>query len=167
MEIMRVTLDQFLNKIGVEAVLRPYETIPFDYFNPDKGLDVMAEVSLSGDGSLINAEIQQIEHLTGDKMNFRQILQMQLEREPTGVFMAISLRYNGQQLAGKKRNWFEGGCRFAKQAIALIKKGTVPDFESIFKATIEETDGNATAGGSGGGRALKGDKMNVKPPGKP
>ena len=161
---MRVTLDQYLNKIGVEAILRPYETIPFDYFNSDKGLDVMAEVSLSGDGSMINTEIQQIEHLAGGKMNFRQVLQMQLEREPTGAFMATSLRYNGQQLAGKKRNWFEGGCRFIKQAIALIKKGTVPDFESIFKATIEETDGNATAGGSGGGRALKGDKMNAKPP---
>lgn len=163
---MRVTLDQFLNKIGVEAMLRPYETIPFDYFNSDKGLDVIAEVSLSGDGSTINAEIQQIEHGINDKLNFRQVLQMQLEREPTGVFMATSLRYNGQQLAGKKRNWFEGGCRFTKQAIALIKKGTVPDFESIFKATIEETEGNATAGGSGGGRAFKGDKINAQKPGQ-
>lgn len=160
---MRVTLDQYLGKIGVEANLRPYETIPFDFFNIEKGLDIMAEVSLSGDGSLINTEIQQIEH-TGGKTNFRQILQMQLEREPTGVFMAVSLRYNGEQLAGKKRNWFEGGCRFTKQAIALIKKGTIPDFESIFKATIEETEGNATAGGSGGGRSLKGDKINAKPP---
>ena len=163
---MRVTLEQFLNKVGVEATLRPYETIPFDYFNADKGLDIIAEVSLSGDGSTINAEIQQIEHGAGDKMNFRQILQMQLEREPTGVYMAVSMRYNGQQLAGKKRNWFEGGCRFTKQAIALIKKGTVPDFESIFKATIEEAEGNATAGGAGGGRAFKGDKINAQKPGQ-
>ena len=161
---MRVTLEQYLGKIGVEAVLRPYETIPFDYFNPDKGLDIMAEVSMSGDGNLINTEIQQIEHLAGGKMNFRQVLQMQLEREPNGIFMATSLRYNGQQLAGKKMNWFEGGCRFIKQGIALIKKGTAPDFESIYKATIEDKDGNATAGGSGGGRSLKGDKMNMKPP---
>lgn len=160
---MRVTLEQFLNKIGLEVNLRPYETIPFDYFNQDRGIDIMAEVSLSGDGSQINTEIQQIEHGPGDKMNFKQILQLQLEREPTGVFMATSMRYNGQQLAGKKRNWFEGGCRFIKQATALIKKGTIPDFEAIFKATIDEADGNATAGGSGGGRSLKGDKMNVKP----
>ncbi len=165
-EIMRVTLEQFLNKLGVEAVLRPYETIPFDYFNADKGMDIMAEVSLSGDGNMLNTEIQQIEHVAGGKMNFRQVMQMQLEREPTGVFMATSLRYNGAQLAGKKRNWFEGGCRFAKQAIALIKKGTVPDFESIFKATIDEVEGNATAGGSGGGRAFKGDKINAQKPGQ-
>ena len=162
---MRLTLEQFLVKIGVEATLRPYETIPYDYFNPDKGLDVMAEISLSGDGALINMEIQQIEHTPEGKMNFRQILQMQLEREPTGIFMATSLRYMGQQYAGKRRNWFEGGCRFIKQAIALLKKGTVPDFESIYKATIDEAEGNATAGGSGGGRALKGDKANIKPPG--
>lgn len=163
---MRLTLEQYLTKIGVEATLRPYETIPYDYFNPDKGLDVMAEVSLSGDGAMINAEIQQIEHDPTGKMNFKQILQMQLEREPTGIYMATSLRYAGQQLAGKKRNWFEGGCRFIKQSIALLKKGTVPDFESIFKATIEETDGNATAGGSGGGRALKGDKAAPIRPGQ-
>lgn len=162
---MRVSLEQLMNKIGVEGTLRPYETIPFDYFNPDKGLDVMAEVSLSGDGGEINVEIQQIEHGADGKTNFRQILQLQLEREPTGTFMATSLRHNGQLLSGKKRNWFEGACRFAKQSIALLKKGTVPDFEAIYKATIDEAEGNATAGGSGGGRALKGDKAVNKPPG--
>jgi hypothetical protein len=160
---MRLMLDQFLTKIGVEATLRPYETIPYDYFNPDKGTDVMAEVSLSGDGSLLNVEIQQIEHDTKGKMNFRQIMQMQLEREPTGVFMATSLRYMGEQLAGKRRNWFEGSTRFIKQVLALLKKGTLPDFESIYKATMEEAEGNATAGGAGGGRALKGDKLPPKP----
>lgn len=160
---MRLTMDQFLNKIGVELVLRPYETIPYDYFNPDKGLDIMAEVSLSGDSQLINVEIQQITHGPGDKTDFRQILQLQLEREPTGIYMATGMRYNGQQLAGKKRNWFEGGCRFIKQSMALIKKGTLPDFDSIYKTTLEEADGNSTAGGSGGGRSLKNDKAPPKP----
>lgn len=160
---MRLMLDQFLNKIGVEATLRPYETIPYDYFNPDKGLDILAEVSLSGDGQLINVEIQQINHLANDKTEFRQVLQLQMAREPTGIYMANSLLYNGQQLAGKKRNWFEGSCRFIKQSMALIKKGTVPDFDSIYKTTLEEADGNATAGGHGGGRGLKNDKPPPKP----
>lgn len=163
---MRVTLEQLMNKIGVEADLRPYETIPFDYFNPERGLDVMAEVSLAGDGDGINIEIQQIEHGADGKTNVRQILQLQLEREATGMFMATSLRYNGQILSGKKRNWFEGACRFIKQSIALLKKGTAPEFETIYKATIDEAEGNATAGGSGGGRALKGDKAVNKPPGR-
>lgn len=154
-----------MNKIGVEAALRPYETIPFDYFNPDKGIDVMAEISLSGDNGLINAEIQQIEHTPDGKMNFRQVLQLQLEREATGQFMAISLRHNGQILSGKRRNWFESACRFIKQSVALLKKGTLPDFDAIFKATFEEEGAN-TAGGAGGGRALKGDKAVNKPPGR-
>lgn len=162
---MRLTLEQFLNKIGIEATLRPYETIPYDYFNPDKGLDVLAEVGLSGDSGLINVEIQQINHSPDGRMDVRQILQMQLAREPTGIYMASGLRYNGQQLAGKKRNWFEGGCRFIKQSMALIKKGTLPDFDSVYKSTLEEADGNATAGGSGGGRGLKNDKPPPKPGG--
>lgn len=163
---MRVSLEQFMNKIGVEAALRPYETIPFDYFNPEKGLDVMAEISLSGDGGLINAEIQLIEHSANGTMNFKQILQLQLEKEPTGIFMATSLRHNGQILTGKRRNWFESSCRFIKQSIALLKKGTVPDFDAIFKTIFDEAEGNATAGGAGGGRALKGDKAVNKPPGR-
>lgn len=160
---MRLTLDQFLTKIGVEAMLRPYETIPYDYFNSDKGLDVLAEVSLSGDASLINVEIQQITHGANDRVDVRQVLQMQLIREPTGVYMATGLRYSGQQLAGSKRNWFENGCRFIKQTMALIKKGTLPDFDALYKSTLEEADGNSTAGGSGGGRSLNNDKPPPKP----
>lgn len=158
---MRLTLDQFLNKIGVDMTLRPYEAIPFDYFNMDRGLDVMAEVSLSGDSRLINVEIQQIEHGHNGHLKFRQILQLQLEVEPTGIYMAKSLRYNGVQLAGKKRNWFEGSCRFIKQSIALIQKGTMPDFEMIYKTCIED-DGGAHAGGGTSGRNLKNDKP-IKP----
>lgn len=137
--------------------LRPYEAIPFDYFNMDRGLDVMAEVSLSGDSRLINVEIQQIEHGANDMLKFRQILQLQLELESAGIYMAKSLRYNGQQLAGKKINWFENSCRFIKQTINLVKKGTLPDFEMLFKACFEE-DANNAAGGGTSGRNLKNDK---------
>lgn len=151
-----------MNKIGVDITLRPYETIPFDYFNPDRGVDIMAEVSLSGDATLINAEIQQIEHAPQDKLIQKQILQLQLEREPSGTYFAQSLVYKGQLLHKINRNWFDGGCRFLKQAIGLLKKGTAPDFETIFKATLTETDAQTTGGG-GGGRALKGDKI-FKPP---
>jgi hypothetical protein len=162
MIFMRLSMEQFLTKIGVEATLRPYETIPFDYFNPDKGIDVLAEVSLSGDGTAINVEIQQITHGANDKMDFRQIMQMELDREPTGIFMAKILRYDGQSLTAKK-NWFENGCRFIKQAMALIKKGTLPDFEAIFKATLEDNDTGVGGGGAGGGRSFKNDKPPPKP----
>jgi hypothetical protein len=158
---MRLSLEQFLTKIGVEATLRPYETIPYDYFNQDKGMDVLAEVSLSGNAESLNVEIQQINHKADDKMDFKQILQFQLDREPNGVYMAKVLRYNGQSMTSKK-NWFESGCRFVKQSMALIKKGTLPDFDAIYKATLEEADTN-TGGGSGSGRSFKNDKPPPKP----
>jgi hypothetical protein len=160
---MRVTLEQFMNKIGVEIALRPYETIPFDYFNPEKGVDIMAEISLSGDGTLINAEIQQIQHGPNDTMIHKQIVQLQLGREPQGTYFANQMAYNGSIISGKHRNWFEGGCRFLKQTISLLKKGTAPDFEAIYKATLDEPPAGDASGGGGGGRALKGDKM-YKPP---
>lgn len=160
---MRLTLDQFLNKIGVDVVIRPYETIPYDYFNAEKGMNVMAEVSLSGDGAMINVEIQQIENGPGDKHVFTQVLQLQLQKEVSGQYMANSLRWHGQQLAGKRRNWFEGSCRLIKQALALLKKGTLPDFEALYKTTLDENADAGGAGGGGGGRSLRGDKLPPKP----
>jgi len=160
---MRLTLEQFLNKLGIDVVLRPYETIPFDYFNPEKGLDVMADVSLSGDGGVINAEIQLIENLQNDKTKFRQVLQLQLVLEATGLFVANSLRYEGQQIAGKKLNWFDGSCKFIKQSMALIKKGTIPDFEALYKSTIDADPSTTAGGGGGGGRGFKNDKPPPKP----
>lgn len=161
---MRVTLEQFLNKLGIDVILRPYETLPFDFFNVEKGLDVMAEVSLSGDSNVINTEIQIIENMNTGKTKFRQVLQMQLVLENNDTYVAKSLRYNGEQIAGKRLNWFDGACRFIKQSMALIKKGTVPDFETLYQSTINAESGANTGGGSGGGgRGLKNDRPPAKP----
>ena len=88
----------------------------------------MAEVSLSGDGEIISAEIQQIEHSEDKKTTFSQVLQLQLKREQGDKYLANSLRYQGKQLANQRVNWFDGACRFFKQTTALIKKGTAPRF---------------------------------------
>ena len=166
---MRDTLDKILQKFGIDYVLRPYETIPFDYFNSDKGYDVMAEIGLSGDKRILTAAIQHIEHADDGDMKVKQIYQFQAELEPGDVYMPKVLRILDKDTTGKA-NWFDGGCRFFKQCTALIKKNTAPDFEAIYKATFGETGkdsaGEAFSGGSGS-RNFKNDKPAPPPPKPP
>ncbi|HEY1095932.1 MAG TPA: hypothetical protein VGF14_01680 [Alphaproteobacteria bacterium] len=166
---MRGTLEQILQKFGVDYVLRPYETMPFDYFNADKGFDVMAEIALSGDKQTISAAIQHIEHTADGDMKIKQIYQfMAMQDGADKLYMPKQLRILDKNMVDRL-NWFDGGCRFFKQCTALIKKGTAPDFEAIYKATFGEAAkdgaGEAFSGGSGS-RNLKNDKP-VPPPPKP
>jgi hypothetical protein len=166
---MRGTLEQILQKFGVDYVLRPYETMPFDYFNADKGFDVMAEIGLSGDKSTLTAAIQHIEHTADGDMKVKQIFQFQAGFEPGDFYMPKQLRVMDKNVMDKL-NWFDSGCRFFKQCTALIKKGTAPDFDQIFKATFGETTkdtaGEAFSGGSGS-RNFKNDKPAPPPPKPP
>ncbi len=168
---MRGTLEQILQKFGINYALRPYETMPFDYFNSEKGFDVMAEIGLSGDKRTLSAAIQHIEHTDDGDTKMKQMFQFQAEIEPGDIYMAKILRILDKDMTGKA-NWFDGGCRFFKQCTALIKKNTAPDFEAIHKATFGETikdsSGEAVSGGSGS-RNFKNDKATPvapKPPGK-
>jgi hypothetical protein len=163
---MRATLDIILKKFGVDYILRPYESIPFDYFNADKGYDVMAEISLSGDQKTLTAALQHITHTADGDMQVKQVFQFMAEIEPDKLYMPRQLRILGQNVTDKV-NWFENGCRYFKQCTALIKKGTAPDYDAILKATFgeqsKEGTGEAFSGGSGS-RNLKNDKPIPPPP---
>lgn len=163
---MRASSENILKKFGVEYDLRPYETIPFDYFNGDKGYDVMAELSLSGDRKMLTAALQHIIHTDDGDIEAKQIFYFMAELEPDQLYMPRQLRILGKNMTDKV-NWFESGCRYFKQCTALIKKGTAPDYEAILKATfgeaVKEESGEAFSGGSGS-RNLKNDKPTPPPP---
>lgn len=165
---MKGKLAQILQKFGVDYELRPYETMPFDYFNTDKGFDVMAEIGLSGDKQMLTAAIQHIEHTADGDMKAKQVYLFEAVLEPDDTYMPKSLRILDKNVTDKL-NWFDGGCRFFKQCTALIKKNTAPDFEAIYKATFGETTKDAAGenfSGGSGSRNLKNDKP-VPPPPKP
>lgn len=169
---MRGPLDQILQKFGIDYVLRPYETMPFDYFNAEKGIDIMAEVSLAGDKRALTVAIQKITHTPGGDLQVKQVYTFQANLEPGDVYMAKQLRILDKDMT-EKFNWFENGCRFFKQCTALIKKNTAPDFDAIFKATFGDAAGGDSQGeafsGGTGSRNFKNDKpapLPPKPPGK-
>jgi hypothetical protein len=166
---MRASLENILKKFGVEYVLRPYETMPFDYFNAEKGYDVMAEISLSGDQKTLTAALQHIVHKDDGDMDVKQVFYCMAELEPDQLYMPRQLRILGKVMTDKV-NWFESGCRYFKQCTALIKKGTVPDYDAILKATFgeatKEETGESFSGGSGS-RNFKNDKPTPPPPKPP
>jgi hypothetical protein len=166
---MRAKLDVILKKFGVDHTLRPYETIPFDYFNADKGYDVMAEISLSGDQKTLTAALQHIVHKADGDMEVKQVFQFMADQDPDLQYMPRQLRILSQNMT-ERVNWFENGCRYFKQCTALIQKGTAPDYEAILKATFGEQGKEGTAeafSGGTGSRNFKNDKPTPPPPKPP
>lgn len=166
---MRLSLQQLLTKLGVEETLAPYETIPFDYFNEDKGTDFTAGVAMSGDARFIDCEIQMIEEKEGQELpDFKQLFLMRAEKEGrSDDYNVIYLKAMGNVLSGKDGQWFENGCRFFKLCISHIKKGMIPDFDILYKSAFGGKSGEGGSFGGGGSRNLKNDKPPPKPPKPP
>ncbi|NCT40168.1 MAG: hypothetical protein GW778_00700 [Alphaproteobacteria bacterium] len=55
---MRVTLEELLQKLGVNYVLSPYETMPWVHYDEAKGITCSAEVRMGPTSEDVEAEIQ-------------------------------------------------------------------------------------------------------------
>lgn len=172
---MRIQLSEILNKIGIETTLNPYETIPMDFFNAERGTDFCAGVSMSGDGKTVEAEIQMIEHIDDEKMKFTQVFFMHAVREhpKQDMFIIELMRIRSEKISGEKTNWLNNGTKFFKMCTSHIKKGMLPDFDVLYKACFgEDQNGKGDfVSGSGGSRNFKNDKPSAplkpfKPPGR-
>lgn len=165
---MRLALEPFLKKLGIDQPLRPYETIPMDYFNPDKGTDFMAGVSLSGDKSQLNAEIQLITYPDdAKKPDIKHVFSLRAVRDSQGLYFANYLRVMDKNVHESWKNWFDTGAQFFTQCTTHIKKSMLPDLDVIFKNTFGATDDkDGNMGGGSSSRNFKNDKLVPKQPGK-
>ena len=166
---MRLALEPFLAKLGITQALQPYETIPIDYFNAEKGTDFMAGVSLSGDKSQLNAEIQLITHPDGPQdAHIKHVFSLKAVRDSQGLYFANYLRVMDKNVHESWKNWFETGTQFFTQCTTHIKKGMLPDLETIFKNTFGASDDKGdNMGGGSSSRNFKNDKLVTNPVAKP
>ena len=171
---MRINLPDLLNKMGLtDESLEPFETIPMDYFNEAGGTDFTANISMSGDGKTVEAEIQMIDRLDeeGEQLRFRQLFAMSAKRERPRDFSFVveMMRIRGEEIAGQKPDWLKNGCRFFKICVSHIQKGMIPDFDVLYKAAFGEEQkgkGDFWSGGRGS-RNLKNDQKVPKAPKPP
>lgn len=165
---MRLALDPFLKKLGIDQPLRPYETIPLDYFNPDQGTDFMAGVSLSGDASQLSAEIQLITYPDNGKHVVKHVFSLKAVRDSNGLYFANYLRVMDKNVHESWKNWFETGVQFFTQCTTHIKKNMLPDLDTIFKNTFGANDDKGdNMGGGSSSRNFKNDKLVTNPVAKP
>lgn len=146
-----------------------------DYFNPDKGTDFMAGVSLSGDQSQLNAEIQLITYPDNGKPDIKHVFSLKAVRDQQGLYFANYLRVMDKNVHESWKNWFDTGAQFFTQCTTHIKKSMLPDLDLIFKNTFGSTDDTGdNMGGGTSSRNFKNDKLikaatptpAMKPPGK-
>ncbi len=177
---MRETLDKLLEKLAVNYVLSPYETMPWSHYDEEKGLTCSAEVRMGPGGDDIEAEIQFLhdekdedEETTsssgdgdGDDgaspniINGReQILWMRVEPTAETLWSPNALRIKGKDYVNEFHDWDVKGCEFFSSCVQAILMGEIPDVDELIETNMQDD-----SWGGGGRRGKIGRKSpKIKP----
>ena len=174
---MRETLEKLLEKLAVNYVLSPYETMPWSHYDEEKGLTCSAEVRMGPGGDDIEAEIQFL-HDEKDEdeetdsggeegetspqiVNGReQILWMRAEPAVEDKWSPKALRIKGKDYVNEFHDWDVKGCEFFSSCVQAIQMGEIPDVDELEENTMKDD----SWGGRGGRRGKVGRKSpKIKP----
>ena len=165
---MRVELKKLLETLGVSHLLSPYETFPWLFYDPERGITCSAEVRMGPDGQDIEAEIQflydegrepvepesQIDPETNiliKKENFNKIVGgqqqiMRLAAYPTdSLWSPKYLHIKGQDYANKVHNWEEKGCNFFRRCVESLQMSEIPNIDDLLEKEFGDDDDWADA----------------------
>ncbi len=178
---MREKLDKFLEKLAVNYVLSPYETMPWSYYDEDRGITCSAEVRMGPDYEDIEAEIQFLyddppeeeDENAGDSDNTgqapahktiiidgrEQILWMRAEPAMEDVWTPKLLRIKGKNYVNEFHEWEEKGCEFFCSCVQSIQMHEIPDIDQLIDDKMKDD-----SWGGGGRRGKIGKKSpKIKP----
>ncbi len=180
---MKFTIEDLMEKLGVDRVLTPYETQPWLHYEEDMGITCSAEVRVGPGYADIETEIQLLydeppeeeeeeegeEQIGADGLPIpfkpknpvidgrRQIMLMRLK--PTqDEWEAKSMLVKGEQYFNKFPQWDEKGCDLFRSAIEALQMGELPDFDELIKSQLE--DDSQWGGGRRGRIGRKSPKAN-------
>ena len=164
---MRVDLAKLMEKLGVGHVLAPYETQPWLFYNPERGITGSAEVRMGPSGDEVEAELQflydeGIQQPPSDPPRApgmpEQIMRLRATPIVTGEWSPINLWVKGEDYVNKIYDWEEKGCNFFKACAQALQSGEIPNVEELIEKELDDD------GSGGGGRGRIGHKApKIKP----
>ena len=169
---MREKLDKFLEKLAVNYVLSPYETMPWSHYDEAQGLTCSAEVRMGPGGDDIEAEIQflyddteyQEDTDTSSGSNGdgsatipsapiihgrQQILTMRAEPVTGEEWSPKTLHIKGKNFVNEFHDWDVKGCELFSSCVQSIMMGEIPDIDTLIGEKMVDDSW------SGGGRRGK------------
>ncbi len=183
---MRVELEELMEKLGINYVLSPYETMPWMHYDDSKGMTCSAEVRMGPTGEDVEAEIQLLrdedaeddeegesgagsmeipdpDKSTGandvEPGGRKQVMWMRADAAIQSQWSPKLLRINGKDYVNEFHDWEGKGCDFFRACAESLQMGEIPDFNDL----IDENMKDDTLYG-GGRRGRIGRKSpNIKP----
>lgn len=151
---MRLPLSEFLQKMGVNYPLGPYETCPWSANDSDSGKTCSAEVRMNPDGNEIEAELQIFyDTPPAGQLSIEQVLWLKAlpHQEKWEV---LELRIKREDWRGKIYGWEDKCCNFFRAVVMEMEQGRMPDIDALLEKEMSE---NERFGGSrgGGGKSPK------------
>jgi hypothetical protein len=150
---MRVDVKKLLETLGVGHVLSPYETQPWLYYDPGKGITCSAEVRMGPSNDEIEAEIQFMRDETdstdgnagetgGALMlgpGTEQIMRMRAT-PADGFWTPREVWVKGESYVNKIYNWEEKGCNFFRACIDAVQMNELPNIEELIEKELSDDD---------------------------
>ncbi|HOO81226.1 MAG TPA: hypothetical protein PK513_01845 [Alphaproteobacteria bacterium] len=165
---MRFELIKFLQQLGVNHALSPYETQPWLVYSEEKKLTCSAEVRMGPTGEDIEAEIQFLHDETDDDDEDggassgggrEQILWMRAEPVGENQWGPKHLRIKGKDYVNEFHGWEEKGCEFFLACVSALQMNEIPDIDMLIEDKMKDD-----SFGGGGRRGKIGRKSpKVKP----
>lgn len=184
---MREKLDKFLEKLAVNYILSPYETMPWSHYDETRGLTCSAEVRMGPGGDDIEAEIQFLyddtDYQEEDETDSsgaasgsgdaghpapprapiihgrQQILTMRAEPVANDEWSPKTLTIKGKDFVNDFHDWDVKGCEFFSTCVQSILMGEIPDVDTLIGEKMVDD-----SWGGGGRRGKVGRKSpKIKP----
>ena len=153
---MNVTLKIMLEKLGVNYMLGPYETCPWNHYEPDDEKTCSAEVRMNPDGDEIEAEIQ---ILTDDPEGGIPVMEpIYFIRAKPGNGGKWNLKHfllKGEPFDTSVSRWQEKACSFFHAVVQELMMEKFPDIETLIKEELLKKERGADQYGGGGGKSPK------------
>ena len=184
---MRIELEEMLEKLGVNYVLSPYETMPWVHYDENKGITCSAEVRMGPTGEDVEAEIQLLrdedseddegegdsgvgsmeipdpDKSTGanevEPGGRKQVMWMRADAAVQNQWGPKQMRINDKDFVNEFHDWEGKGCEFFKATVESLQMGEIPDFDELIDDKMK--DDSFYGGGRRGRIGRK--SPNIKP----
>ncbi len=148
---MRITLDQLLEKLGVDRVLSPYETQPWFHYDTEKGVTCSAEVRMGPGSEDVEAEIQFLhdekendddkkDEEEGKSEGREQIMHMRALPVTGDQWSPTTLRVKDKNYVNEVYDWEGKGCNFFRACIEAVSMGVLPDIDELIEKELSDDD---------------------------
>ncbi|MFK7839434.1 MAG: hypothetical protein AB8B83_03810 [Bdellovibrionales bacterium] len=186
---MRVELEELLEKLGVNYVMSPYETMPWVHYDESKGITCSAEVRMGTAGEDLEAEIQLLRDDDAEEEDEdegggagsmeipdpnenksegankvppggrKQVLWMRADSAVQNQWGPKQLRVNDKSYVNEFHDWEGKGCDLFRATIESLQMGEIPDFDDLIDENMK--DDSFYGGGKRGRIGRK--SPNIKP----